>query len=57
MSSVKTIKINKLDSSAKQTMKYNHQKQKDLFKYRTLNLGSYKMFFTLENNELIYKFI
>ncbi len=27
------------------------------FNYRTLNLGSLKMFFTIENNELVYKFI
>ena len=26
-------------------------------KYRTLSLGSYKMFFTVENNQLVYKFI
>lgn len=27
------------------------------FKFRTLDLGSYKMFFALEKGQLIYKFI
>lgn len=27
------------------------------FKYRTLDIGTYKMFFTFENSELVYKFI
>ncbi len=35
----------------------NSDKTKTNFKYRTLNLGSYKMFFTIENQKLIYKFI
>lgn len=35
----------------------DHSLKKQNFSYRTLNLGSLKMFFTIENNRLVYKFI
>lgn len=57
MSSVTVVKINKLKSTFKNVVKSDQVKKRDLFEYRTLNLGSYKMFFTVENNELVYKFI
>jgi hypothetical protein len=57
MSSSKVIKINSLNSTAKNSFDGKSQKTEKIFRYRTLNLGSYKLFFTVENNELIYKFI
>lgn len=46
-SNIKNVKA-ELKNPGKQT--------RSSFNYRTLNLGSYKMFFTLENDKLVYKF-
>jgi hypothetical protein len=48
---------NQNNSLSKKTNLDSNKKISFINKYRTLDLGSYKMFFTYENNQLVYKFI
>lgn len=51
------FELNSTNISQKTLSSLKRKSKETNFKYRTLNLGSVKMFFTIENDELVYKFI
>lgn len=51
------FELNSTNISPKTLSSLKRKSKETNFKYRTLNLGSVKMFFTIENDELVYKFI
>ncbi len=53
---LKKVSLNSLEDQLR-NLPHNNQDIKNFYKYRTLSLGSYKMFFKIENNELVYKFL
>ncbi len=51
------FELNSTNENVEDLKFFKSKKDSVNFKYRTLNLGSVKMFFTIENDELVYKFI